>query len=238
MLAHGGEAVGLYRTEFLFIGRHDLPDEEEQYESYRRVLEALAPKPVTIRTFDLGGDKLPSACGCHRGQPGPGPARDPLLPRQPDMFRAQLRAAARVGAREPRIMFPMISGVAELRAARGPRRGRASCAARASPIRDDIPLGIMIEACGGARSRTGSREECDFFSIGTNDLIQYTARRSTGRTRTSPTSTSRCTSRCCACCAICEAARAAGIPVSMCGEMAGEPVNALVLIGLGVSSSP
>jgi phosphotransferase system enzyme I (PtsI) len=236
LLSHGGEAVGLYRTEFLFLGRPDLPTEEEHYENYRAVLEALAPRPVTIRTFDLGGEKLPSGMRIHAENPALGLRAIRYCLRQPDLFRSQLRALLRASVHgNLKIMFPMISGVAELRAAR-----RALDEARVELERErvpmkDVPVGIMIELPSAALIADRLARECDFFSIGTNDLIQY----SIGIDRQNKDvaylykplhlAVLRMLE------IVCTAGREAGIPVSMCGEMAGDPVNALVLVGLGVS---
>ncbi|HEX9243887.1 MAG TPA: phosphoenolpyruvate--protein phosphotransferase [Anaeromyxobacter sp.] len=237
LLSHGGEAVGLYRTEFLFLGRNDLPGEEEHYQDYRRILEALAPRPVTIRTFDLGGDKLPSGMRVHAENPALGLRAIRYCLRQPDLFRAQLRALLRASVHgNLKIMFPMISGVAELRAARHAlEEARADLVRSGVPIAPDIPVGIMIELPSAALIADRLASECDFFSIGTNDLIQYTI----GIDRQNKDvaylykplhlAVLRMLEL------ICSAARQAGIPVSMCGEMAGEPVNALVLVGLGVT---
>jgi phosphoenolpyruvate-protein phosphotransferase (PTS system enzyme I) len=237
LLSHGGEAVGLYRTEFLFLGRSDLPSEEEQYEDYRAILEALAPRPVTIRTFDLGGDKLPPGLRIPAENPALGLRAIRYSLRQPDMFRVQLRALLRASVHgKLKIMFPMISGVAELRAAKKVlEEVRAELAGQGVPVRPEIPVGIMIELPSAALIADRLARECDFFSIGTNDLIQYTI----GIDRQNKDvaylykplhlAVLRMLK------SICEAARSAGIPVSMCGEMAGEPVNALALVGLGIS---
>ncbi len=236
LLSHGGEAVGLYRTEFLYLQRDRLPTEEEHYLDYRRVLEALAPRPVTIRTFDLGGDKLPAGLKAHAENPAMGLRAIRYCLRQPDMFRSQLRALLRASVHgNLRLMFPMISGAAELRAARK----------ILVDVRDELgregydlplpPVGIMIELPSAALMADRLAREVDFFSIGTNDLIQYTI----GIDRQNKDvaylyrplhlSVLRLLK------AVCEAGREAGIPVSMCGEMAGEPINALVLLGLGVT---
>jgi len=237
LLSHGGEAVGLYRTEFLFLGRNDLPSEEEHFQNYKRILEALAPRPVTIRTFDLGGDKLPSGIRIPAENPALGLRAIRYCLRQPDMFRSQLRALLRAAPYgNLKIMFPMISGVAELRAARRAlEEVRAELEREGVAVRRDIPVGIMIELPSAAMIADRLARECDFFSIGTNDLIQYTI----GIDRQNKDvaylykplhlAVLRMLD------IICTAARSAGIPVSMCGEMAGEPVNALVLVGLGVS---
>jgi phosphotransferase system enzyme I (PtsI) len=236
LLSHGGEAVGLYRTEFLYLQRDRLPTEEEHYQDYRRVLEALAPRTVTIRTFDLGGDKLPAGMKAHAENPAMGLRAIRYCLRQPDMFRSQLRALLRASVHGSlRLMFPMISGMAELRAAKR----------MLLEVRDELaseglelalpPLGIMIELPSAALMADRLAKEVDFFSIGTNDLIQYTI----GIDRQNKDvaylyrplhlSVLRLLK------GVCDAGVAAGIPVSMCGEMAGEPLNALVLLGLGVT---
>jgi phosphotransferase system enzyme I (PtsI) len=236
LVAHGGEAVGLYRTEFLYLQRDELPSEEEQYDNYAEMLEALRPRPVTIRTFDLGGDKLPAGFRSHAENPALGLRAIRYCLRQPDMFRSQLRALLRAAPHgNLRIMFPMISGIVELRAAK-----RALYEARDELVKEGHeievpPIGIMIELPSAAMVADRLARECDFFSIGTNDLIQYTI----GIDRQNKDvaylyrplhlSVLRMVKN------VCDAGRSAAIPVSMCGEMAGDPVNALVLIGLGVT---
>lgn len=236
LLSHGGEAVGLYRTEFLYLGRNDLPGEEEHYQNYRSILEALAPRPVTIRTFDLGGDKLPAGMRIPAENPALGLRAIRYCLRQRDLFRVQLRALLRASVHgNLKIMFPMISGVGELRAARHALEEARAELEREGFATRDVPIGIMIELPSAALIADRLALECDFFSIGTNDLIQYTI----GIDRQNKDvaylykplhlAVLRMLEL------VCGAARHAGIPVSMCGEMAGEPVNALVLIGLGVS---
>jgi phosphoenolpyruvate-protein phosphotransferase (PTS system enzyme I) len=236
LLAHGGEAVGLYRTEYLFLGRNELPGEEEHYQNYRRILEAVGRRPVTIRTFDLGGDKLPVGMRLHADNPALGLRAIRYCLRHPEMFRTQLRALLRASVHgNLKIMFPMISGVAELRAAR-----RALEEAQAELLREtiptrNVPVGIMVELPSAAMLADRLARECDFFSIGTNDLIQY----SIGIDRQNKDvaylykplhlSVLRMLK------GVCDAGKAAGIPVSVCGEMAGDPLHTLVLIGLGVT---
>ena len=236
LLAHGGEAVGLYRTEYMFLGRADLPGEEEHYQNYRRILEAVGRRPVTIRTFDLGGDKLPSGMRLHAENPALGLRAIRYCLRHPEMFRTQLRALLRASVHgNLKIMFPMISGMAELRAAR-----RLLDEVQAELLRETVPtrkvpVGIMVEVPSAAMVADRLARECDFFSIGTNDLIQYAI----GIDRQNKDvaylykplhlGVLRMLK------GICDAAAASGITVSVCGEMAGDPLHTLVLVGLGVT---
>ncbi len=236
LLAHGGEAVGLYRTEYLYLGRNDLPSEEEHYQNYRRILEAVGRRPVTIRTFDLGADKVPQGMRMHADNPALGLRAIRYCLRHPDMFRTQLRALLRASVHgNLKLMFPMISGVAELRAARQQLEAvQAELTRETIPTRK-VPVGIMVELPSAAMIADRLAREADFFSIGTNDLIQY----SIGIDRQNKDvaylykplhlSVLRMIRN------ICDAARAASIPVSVCGEMAGDPLHTLVLIGLGVT---
>jgi phosphotransferase system enzyme I (PtsI) len=235
LLDHGGEGVGLYRTEFLFLGRRDLPGEEEHYQTYRRILEALKPRPVTIRTFDLGGDKLPAGSRDHAENPALGLRAIRYCLREPDLFRAQLRALLRASVHgNLKIMFPMVSGVAELRAAR-----RMLAEVRAELERDGVetrpvPVGIMVELPAAAMIADRLARECDFLSIGTNDLIQYTIAIDRQNKDVAYLYKPLHLSVLRILKFVCDAGRRAGIPVSMCGEMAGEPLYTLVLIGLGL----
>jgi phosphotransferase system enzyme I (PtsI) len=235
LVEHGGEGVGLYRTEFLFLGRRDLPGEEEHYQTYRRILEALAPRPVTIRTFDLGGDKLPSGQRAHDENPALGLRAIRYCLRQPDLFRTQLRALLRASVHgQLRIMFPMVSGTAELRAAR-----RMLAEVRAELERDGVetrpvPVGIMVELPAAAMIADRLARECDFLSIGTNDLIQYTIAIDRHNKDVAYLYKPLHLSVLRTLKFVCDAGRKAGIPVSMCGEMAGEPLYTLVLVGLGL----
>ncbi len=236
LVAHGAEGIGLYRTEFLFLDRQHPPTEEEHYRCYRQVLEAMGGRPVTIRTMDLGGDKVPGRK--HEKEPNPAmglrAVRYCLSHRE--LFRVQLRALLRASAHgNLRIMFPLISGVSELREARSELEYCRSELGRAGlPIGKRFPVGIMVETPSAALIADRLAQEADFFSIGTNDLIQYSLaidrqnRDVAYLYKPLHLSVLRLLK------SIVEAARSAGIPVAMCGEMAGDPVYSLVLVALGL----
>ena len=232
----GAEGVGLMRTEFLVVGRATMPDEDEQYRAYRRVLEAFPGRPVVIRTFDIGGDKLPM--GGFPTEPNPflGWRAIRMCLDQPEMFRIQLRALLRAAMHgDLRIMLPLIVTLDEVRAARALLDEAAGeLAERGASFRRDLPLGIMIETPAAAVAGDTLTRDVDFFSIGTNDLVQYTLAVDRGNANLAPRYTPlhpavlRLIQR------TVEVAELGGIDVAVCGEMASQPLMAFALIGLGV----
>ncbi|MCH8204272.1 MAG: phosphoenolpyruvate--protein phosphotransferase [Candidatus Hydrogenedentes bacterium] len=233
------QGVGLYRTEFLFINRATLPTEEEQYEHYRKVMEAMAPMPVTVRTLDLGGDKaLPTVTSERETNPQLGWRSIRLCLDRPDIFKAQLRALFRASVHgDMRIMLPMITGIDQfLEAKQVVREVKEDLRARGVAFSEDVKLGSMVEVPATALISDRLALECDFFSIGSNDLIQYCLAVDRANRRTAhlyqPTHLSvlRLLER------TLKAARDADIPCSICGEMAGDPVLTELLLGLGFNS--
>jgi phosphoenolpyruvate-protein phosphotransferase (PTS system enzyme I) len=235
LLAHGAEGIGLYRTEFLFLNRTEAPTEEEHYKCYREVLESMRGRPVTIRTLDLGGDKVPGKKPEREANPAMGMRAIRYCLHHREMFRVQLRALLRAAAHgNLRVMFPLISGPAELREARSELEQCKSELGRAGvPIGKRFPVGIMVETPSAAWIADRLAQEADFFSIGTNDLIQYSLaidrqnRDVAYLYRPLHLAVLRSLQY------IVTAAKNAGIPVAMCGEMAGDPLYTLVLVALG-----
>ena len=225
-----------YRTEFMFLDRKTPPGEDEQYRAYRQVLEAMDGRPVTIRTLDLGGDKVPGK-GRHEKEPNPAMGlraiRYCLANRE--LFRVQLRALLRASVHgHLRVMFPLISGMSELREARTELEACRTELGRAGvPLGKRVPVGIMVETPSAALIADRLAQEADFFSIGTNDLIQYSLaidrqnREVAYLYKPLHLSVLRSLRN------IVTAAKEAHIPVSMCGEMAGDPIYSLVLLALG-----
>jgi len=240
-LEYGAMGVGLFRTEFLFMGHDELPDEQRHYENAIAVLDKLKGRPATIRTFDLGADKLApflDAADLEEANPALGlrSIRLCLAELGRPLFHTQLRGLLRASAHGPlKLMFPMISGVAELRATKAVvDEVKAELAAEGIPFDDRVKLGIMIEMPSAALTADLLAQECDFFSIGTNDLIQYTMAVDRVNEYVSYLYEPLHPSLLRLIGTVAAAAKAANIPVTICGEMAGEPMIAPVLVGLGI----
>jgi len=239
VLRYGGEGIGLYRTEFLYFNRTDLPSENEHYENYRQVARKMLPYRVIVRTVDIGGDKIASLGGMDLP-----PERNPFMGlrgirlclRYPEFFKVQLRAILRASA-EGRlgIMYPMISGVEEFLAAnRILAEVKEELRQRKIPFDENIPVGAMIEVPSAAMTADIIARQADFLSIGTNDLIQYTLAVDRVNENVADIyeplhiSILRLLKK------IIDAGHNAGKKVTMCGEMAADPNFTAVLIGLGL----
>jgi len=240
-LAYGAMGVGLYRTEYLFMGQAEPPNEERHYQTALEVLKRLAGRPATIRTFDLGADKLApflEAAELEEANPALGLRSIRLCLSQlgRPLFRVQLRGLLRASAHGPlKIMFPMISGVAELRATKVfVDEVKLELRQEGIAFDEDVKLGIMIEMPSAALSADFLAEECDFFSIGTNDLIQYTMAVDRVNEYVSYLYEPLHPALMRLIGDIARSAAVTKIPVTVCGEMAGEPMIAPVLIGLGI----
>jgi phosphotransferase system enzyme I (PtsI) len=238
VIDNGGEGIGLYRTEFQYLSRSDFPTEFELYDKYRDVVEVMAPLPVTIRTLDINGDKVVAYTS------GATPETNPALGlrairyclKKPQVFKTQLRAILRASAHgNVRVMFPMIASLAEVKEA---KRLLAQCAAALEkegvPFNRDIQTGIMIEVPSAVVIADILAREVDFFSIGTNDLIQYTLAIDRGNREVahlySPLHPAilRMLDH------LAKVAAKTGVKLFMCGEMAGDPMNMPILLGMGL----
>jgi phosphotransferase system enzyme I (PtsI) len=237
VLENGGEGVGLYRTEFLYMGRTQLPTEDEQFDSYKAVLERMEGKPVVVRTLDIGGDKeLPYLDLPKEMNPFLGFRAIRLCLEEQDIFRTQLRALLRASTfGNLKIMFPMIATLGEFRQAKAILlEEKAKLQAEGVVVSETIELGIMVEIPSTAVMAEQFAKEVDFFSIGTNDLIQYTMAADRMNERVSylyqPYNPAilRLVKM------VIDAAHKEGKWAGMCGEMAGDEIAIPILLGLGL----
>lgn len=236
-IGQGARGIGLYRTEFLYVERTEPPSEDEHYETYRRVVEAMAPLPVTLRTFDIGGDKFVSSLLLPKDMnPALGLRAVRLGLARPDLLSTQLRGMIRASAHGPiRIMVPMIASIGELRAVRALfERALADVDAQGHARAPHIPLGMMVEVPSAAILASEFARDAEFFSIGTNDLVQYAL----AVDRSSPElaylasfydpAVLRLIAN------VIRAGQEFERPVALCGAMASDQLAAILLVGLGL----
>lgn len=237
VLEVNADGIGLFRTEFLFMDRDKIPGEEEQFAAYKAVLEALPGKKVVIRTLDAGGDK--ELCYLHlppEENPALGLRAIRICLAQRQLFKAQLRALLRAGVYgDLHIMFPMISGLNELRQARQVlQEAERELKEEGMEHAEDLPVGIMVEVPSAALLAEALAGETDFFSIGTNDLVQYTLAVDRMNHQVAHLNDYFDPAVLKLIDLTCRAARKAGIFVGICGEMAGDPLALPLLVGMGL----
>ena len=236
-LDNGAEGVGLLRTEFLFLDRRDAPGEEEQFDAYRTIAEVMGERPVIVRTLDVGGDKPLAYLDLGREEnPFLGQRAIRLCLNRPDLFRTQLRAILRATpGHNLKIMFPMIADITEVRRARALlNEARTELAAEQAPLASRVDVGIMVEIPAAAILAHVLAPEVDFFSIGTNDLTQYSLAAERGNRAVAHLQDALHPAVLIQIRQTVQAASAHGKWVGVCGELAGDPAAIPILIGLGV----
>jgi len=238
-LGNGAEGIGLFRTEFLFLNRDKNPDEEEQYAWYRKIVQQMAPRPVVIRTLDLGGDKAISQDAAAREMnPFLGLRGIRMCLADTELFRTQLRAILRASAHgKVEIMFPMISSVEEFRqAARVVEDAKAELKSERIKFAERVPVGAMIETPSAALVADLLAKEAAFFSIGSNDLIQYAIAVDRGNQAINYLYQPLHPAILRLIRMVIDMAHAGGIKVTVCGEVAADPLAGVLLLGLGLDT--
>ena len=236
---HGAQGVGLFRTEFLVVGRSSVPGEEEQYQAYRRVTEAFPEQAVYIRTYDLGGDKFPLFLNMPQEEnPFLGWRAIRVCLDMPELFRTQLRALLRAPVHgDVRIMLPLVNEIEEIRRTRELlEEEEARLTKEGIAYNAGYKLGMMIETPAAALTAMEFTRHADFFSIGTNDLVQYTLAVDRGNARLASRYNPFHPAVLKMLHQVSEAGRKAGIEVSVCGELAATPLGVFLLLGMGVTA--
>jgi phosphotransferase system enzyme I (PtsP) len=235
---HGAQGVGLYRTEIPFLAHRDFPSEEEQYELYKRVVEGMAGKPVTIRTLDIGADKYPSYMRSVGAEPNPflGWRSIRISLEVEEIFKTQLRAILRVGVLgRIRLLVPMVCSLEEIHKVKELlSEAKDDLEREGTPFDPQMELGIMVEVPSAVQLAERFLREVDFLSIGTNDLIQYLLAVDRSNRRVANLYEPLHPAVLAALTATIEAGKREGKRVAMCGEMAGDPLSALLLLGMGL----